>query len=55
MAIQVLQTYVQEFQEQRKLVTDDVLQQFMKPRRLQWGGNRNPVPEATTEEHTVGA
>ncbi|KKK21782.1 tryptophanyl-tRNA synthetase, cytoplasmic [Aspergillus rambellii] len=37
MAIKKLQEYVQEFQERRKLVTDEVLEQYMKPRRLQWG------------------
>lgn len=43
MAIDLLQEYVQQFQERRKLVTDDVLEQFMKPRRLQWAGNPNPT------------
>lgn len=46
MAIDVLQDYVQRFQDRRKLVTDDVLDSFMKPRKLQWGGNPNPNPTA---------
>ncbi|KAH7011621.1 hypothetical protein EDB80DRAFT_609390 [Ilyonectria destructans] len=45
MAIESLQPEVQEFQERRKLVTDDVLESFMKPRRLEWKGNQNPVPK----------
>jgi tryptophanyl-tRNA synthetase len=49
MAIEVLQEYVQQFQDQRKLVTDDILEQFMRPRKLQWGGNPNPVSKATMD------
>lgn len=45
MAIESLQPEVQEFQERRKLVTDDVLESFMKPRRLEWKGNQKPVPK----------
>lgn len=44
MAIDLLQSYVQQFQERRKLVTDEVLDQYMRPRRLQWKGNPNPKP-----------
>lgn len=45
MAIEALQPFVQEFQEARKLVTDEVLESFMKPRKLEWKGNQNPVKE----------
>jgi len=41
---------VQEFQDQRKLATDEVLGQYMTPRRLQWGGNPKPVPKAATDD-----
>lgn len=44
LAIETLQKYVEEFQEQRKLVTDEVLKSFMTPRKLVWGGNPNPKP-----------
>jgi tryptophanyl-tRNA synthetase len=49
MAIEVLQEYVQQFQDQRKLVTDEILEQFMRPRKLQWGGNPNPVLKASID------
>jgi tryptophanyl-tRNA synthetase len=50
MAIDVLQDYVQQFQDQRKLVTDEVLDEYMRPRKLQWGGNPNPIPKAKAEQ-----
>jgi tryptophanyl-tRNA synthetase len=45
MAIEALQPVVQTFQDRRKAVTDEVLESYMKPRRLQWGGNPNPKPK----------
>jgi tryptophanyl-tRNA synthetase len=45
MAIEALQPVVQSFQERRAAVTDEVLESYMKPRRLQWGGNPNPKPK----------
>ncbi|KAG8352088.1 Tryptophan--tRNA ligase, cytoplasmic [Fusarium venenatum] len=45
MAIEALQPVVQSFQERRAAVTDEVLESFMKPRRLQWAGNPNPKPK----------
>lgn len=45
MAIESLQPVVQSFQERRAAVTDEVLKSFMKPRKLQWGGNPNPKPK----------
>jgi tryptophanyl-tRNA synthetase len=44
MAITLLQEYVKGFQEQRKDVTDEVLRQYMTPRKLEWKGNPNPNP-----------
>ncbi|KAI9688782.1 MAG: hypothetical protein M1822_001139 [Bathelium mastoideum] len=41
--IAIMQEYVKEFQERRNAVTDEVLQQYMTPRRLTWSGNPNPV------------
>jgi tryptophanyl-tRNA synthetase len=49
MAIEVLQEYVQQFQDRRKLVTDEVSEQYMRPRKLQWAGNPNPVPKAAMD------
>lgn len=45
MAITLLQEYVKDFQERRKAVTDDMLKQFMTPRKLEWKGNPNPKPK----------
>ncbi|KAL4966314.1 tryptophan--tRNA ligase WRS1 [Aspergillus stella-maris] len=42
LAIAKLQEYVAEFQERRKEVTDEVLQQYMTPRRLEWKGTAQP-------------
>lgn len=53
MTIELLQEYVQQFQEKRKLVTDEVLEEYMRPRKLQWGGNPNPVPKAATDSKTL--
>jgi len=39
MAIELLQQYVAEFQEKRKDVTDEVLAEFMRPRKLESKGN----------------
>ncbi|KEZ46686.1 Tryptophan--tRNA ligase, cytoplasmic [Scedosporium apiospermum] len=39
MAIELLQQYVAEFQEKRKDVTDEVLDEFMRPRKLESKGN----------------
>ena len=43
LAIEALQTIVQGFQERRAKVTDEILESFMKPRKLEWNGNPNPV------------
>ena len=49
MAIALLQEYVAEFQERRAKVTDEVLEQYMTPRKLEWRGNPNQPPP------TIGA
>lgn len=45
MAITLLQDYVEDFQARRKDVTDEVLRQYMTPRKLDWKGNPNPKPK----------
>ncbi|OJJ38733.1 hypothetical protein ASPWEDRAFT_36423 [Aspergillus wentii DTO 134E9] len=45
MAITLLQGYVKDFQERRKEVSDQLLRQFMTPRKLEWNGNPNPTPK----------
>ncbi|KAL4911004.1 hypothetical protein BDW74DRAFT_164683 [Aspergillus multicolor] len=42
MAIKKLQEYVAEFQERRKEVTDELLEKYMTPRRLEWNGTAQP-------------
>lgn len=46
MCIEVMQKYVSEFQTRRSKVTDSTLKTYMTPRRLEWGGNPNPKPDA---------
>ncbi|KAL4740619.1 hypothetical protein BDV11DRAFT_204119 [Aspergillus similis] len=42
MAIKKLQEYVAEFQDRRKEVTDELLEKYMTPRRLEWNGTAHP-------------
>lgn len=39
--ISELQNFVAEFQERRREVTDEVMRSFMRPRKLEFGGNPN--------------
>lgn len=56
MAITLLQEYVKDFQERRKEVTDEVVTQYMTPRKLEWKGNPNPKPrEKKTKESKEGS
>ncbi|KAI9039971.1 tryptophanyl-tRNA synthetase, partial [Aspergillus affinis] len=55
MAIETLQKNVLEFQEKRKLSTDEVLNEFMRPRKLEWKGNPNPIPKPPPKETTKGS
>lgn len=50
LAIEALQKVVADFQERRAKVTDEVLESFMKPRKLQWGGNPNPKPKEAKKD-----
>jgi tryptophanyl-tRNA synthetase len=43
LCIKELQEYVKGFQDRHKLVTDEVINQFMSVRKLTWGGNPNPI------------
>jgi tryptophanyl-tRNA synthetase len=54
MAIALLQEYVAEFQQRRALVTDEVLEQFMRPRKLEWRGNpKQPPPKIGPQASTA--
>lgn len=53
--IKYLQEYVAAFQERRKKVTEEVRQEFMTARKLQYQGNPNPkVPEVKEKEKEKG-
>ena len=54
MAIKLLQEYVKDFQERRSKVTDEVLRQYTKPRKLEWKGNPNPKPKESKKEKKEG-
>ena len=54
MAITLLQEYVKGFQERRKDVTDEVLRQYMTPRKLEWKGNPNPKPKEMKPKGSKG-
>ncbi|KAI9813622.1 MAG: hypothetical protein M1827_003693 [Pycnora praestabilis] len=44
--IKVLQDYVKGFQERKGKTTDEVVDEFMRPRKLDFRGNPNPVQPA---------
>lgn len=50
MAITLLQEYVREFQDRRKEVTEEIMRQYMTPRKLEWKGNPNPKPKETKDK-----
>lgn len=50
MAITLLQEYVGEFQTQRKEVTEEIMRQYMTPRKLEYKGNPNPKPKQPKEK-----
>jgi len=54
MTITLLQEYVKGFQERRKDVTDEVLRQYMTPRKLEWKGNPNPNPKEMKPKELKG-
>jgi tryptophanyl-tRNA synthetase len=56
--IAVVQKYVKEFQEARIKATDEVLKEYMTPRKLEWKGNPNakrPEPKKEAEEASKGS
>lgn len=44
LCVRELQGFVRGFRERRARVTDQVRDEFMRPRRLEYRGNPNPVP-----------
>ncbi|KAF2030181.1 tryptophanyl-tRNA synthetase-like protein [Setomelanomma holmii] len=54
--INMMSAYVKGFQEARAKVTDEVLEDFLRPRKLEWKGNPNPTKKVEkTEEAKEGA
>ena len=50
LAIDLLQEYVQQFQAKRATVDDKVLEEFMRPRKLEWRGNPRHPPADVLKE-----
>lgn len=48
--IDTLQDFVKDFQERRNSITDELLDQFMKPHKLVWGEKERLVPVKPKEE-----
>ena len=51
--IDMMTQYVKKFQEARAKVTDEVLEEFLRPRQLEWRGNPR-VEKKKVEEKTEG-
>lgn len=49
LCIETMQEYVANFQAQRAQVTDELLQTYMQPRKLEWKGNLQPKSSAAQE------
>lgn len=47
--IEVMTEYVNGFQSKRKEVTDEILEEYMRPRELEWRGNLNPTKPKQVE------
>jgi tryptophanyl-tRNA synthetase len=52
--ITMMNGYVKKFQEARAKVTDDMLEEFLKPRKLEWKGNQNPDPTKVKKKQEAG-
>lgn len=53
--ITLMQGYVKSFQEARAKVTDEIMQAFMRPRKLEWAGNPNPIKPPPSESKLEAA
>ena len=50
LCIKELEVYVKGFQERRAVVTEETINEFMRERSLQWGGNPNPIRAPGSEQ-----
>jgi tryptophanyl-tRNA synthetase len=48
--INMMMAYVKKFQEARAKVTDEVLEEFLRPRKLEWRGNPNPTKKVEKKD-----
>jgi tryptophanyl-tRNA synthetase len=48
--INMMCAYVKKFQEARASVTDEMLEDFLRPRKLEWKGNPNPTKKVEKKE-----
>ena len=52
--IEMMTGYVKNFQDARAKVTDEILEEFLRPRKLEWKGNPNPTkPKAAKAEEKI--
>ena len=49
-AIALLQEYVGDFKKRRAEISDEIMRQYMTPRKLEWKGNPNPKPRESKKE-----
>jgi tryptophanyl-tRNA synthetase len=47
--ITMMCAYVKKFQDARAKVTDEVLESYLQPRKLEWSGNKNPTKPKVAE------
>lgn len=53
--IDIMSDYVRNFQAARAKVTDEMLEEFMTPRKLEWKGNLNPTKPKVAESESAAA
>lgn len=57
--IEMMSDYVKSFQAARAKVTDEILEDFLRPRKLEWKGNPNPtkpkLAEASSAANPAGS
>jgi tryptophanyl-tRNA synthetase len=52
--ITMMSAYVKKFQDARAKVTDEILEDFLRPRKLEWKGNPNPTKKVEKKEEGNG-
>ncbi|KAF1964786.1 tryptophanyl-tRNA synthetase [Bimuria novae-zelandiae CBS 107.79] len=53
--VEMMQAYVKRFQEARAKVTDEIYEEFLRPRKLEWAGNPKVERKEVTEPAKEGA